>query len=251
MVRGFYIAATGMMVQRRNMEIVTHNITNADTIGYKKEIMGIHSFDSELVRRLNDYGVPVRSTGTGPLNFGAQVDFNFVDFSTGGFEETGRATDLAIAGDAFFAVETPQGTRYTKCGAFYLNGDGYLTDGDGNFLLGENGRVFVGGGDFAVGEDGSVTVNGAVVNKIRAVSFADNIALRQQGDNLYFAGAQPLAEPKEFAILQGFVENSNVDVGREMVDMITVYRTYETNQRMLTMIDETVGKAVTEIGRLR
>ena len=257
MVRGQYIAGTGMMLQRRLMENITNNITNADTTGYKKEYLVSHSFDEVMIRRINDPHVLgqtriiSQSKPVGPLNLGTQIDQLFINFANGTLEGTQRSTDLALMGDAFFVVRTQAGERYTKCGAFYIDELGYLVDGEGNFLLGENGLLYVGGLNFTVDELGRVFVDDDYVDRIRVASFEDNNALRKQGSNLYYSLEAPLANPNNHSIIQGFLETSNVDIAREMVDMITVFRTYETNQRMLTMIDETVGKAVNEIGRLR
>ena len=259
MVRGTYIAGTGMMLQRRQMEIITNNIANADTTGYKKEFLVSHSFDEVLIRRINDVRDPHilgmrasdRAPGVGPLNLGTQVDQLYINFADGSLEGTERSTDLALVGNAFFVMQTPEGERYTRTGAFYVDQLGYLTDGEGNFLLGENGPIYVGGLNFTVDQLGGVRIDNEYADQIRIVSFADNGALRKQGSNLYFSLAAPQAETNPYTIAQGFLENSNVEIGREMVDMLSVFRTYETNQRMLTMIDETVGKAVNEIGRLR
>ena len=259
MVRGTYIAGTGMMLQRRQMEIITNNIANADTAGFKKEYLVSHSFDEVLVRRINDdrdqniLGMRFfeRAPGVGPLNLGTQVDQLYINFSDGSLDGTERSTDLALVGDAFFVMQTPEGERYTRSGAFYIDQLGYLVDGEGSLLLGENGPIYVGGIDFSVDQRGGVRVDDQLIAQIRVVSFEDNATLRKQGSNLYFSLAEPQAAANPYAIAQGFLENSNVEIGREMVDMLTVFRTYETNQRMLSMIDETVGKAVNEIGRLR
>ena len=251
MVRGLYIAGTGMMLQRRRMEVITNNVANADTTGYKRDNLVSHSFDEVLIRRVNDTHVRGQTPFVGPLNLGTQVDQAYIDFTAGSLEGTERSTDIALMGDAFFVVETAAGERYTRSGAFYIDDLGYLVDGEGNFLLGENGRVLVGGMNFIVDEWGGVFVDGQFTNRIRVASFEDNGALRKQGSNLYFSPDAPLDAANPYRMFQGFLEASNVDIGREMVDMLTVFRTYETNQRILTMIDETVGKAVTEIGRLR
>jgi len=259
MVRGTYIAGTGMMLQRRHMEIITNNIANADTTGFKKEYLVSHSFDAVLIRRINDEHDPHilgmrhfnRAPGVGPLNLGTQVDQLYINYADGSLDGTERTTDLALVGDAFFVMQTAGGERYTKTGAFYVDELGYLVDGEGNFLLGANGPIYVGGLNFSVDQLGGVRIGDEYVDQIRVVSFADNGALRKQGSNLYFSLAAPQAEPNQYVIAQGFLEMSNVEIGREMVDMLSVFRTYETNQRMLTMIDETVGKAVNEIGRLR
>jgi flagellar basal-body rod protein FlgG len=250
MFRGLYIAATGMMLQRRRMETITNNITNADTTGYKKDYLISHTFDDVMIQRINDTNVVARTNLVGPLNFGTQVDMIATNFSTGNFEETGSTTDLLIAGDGFFVLETPEGERYSRSGAFLINSDGYLMDGNGNFLLGEQGRVYVGNQNFSVAENGAVFIGANQVNTVRVVSFADNGTLRKEGNNLYSSLDAP-AENAQGLVKQGFLENSNVEIAREMVDMMTVYRAYETNQRMITMIDEINGKAVNEIGRVR
>jgi len=251
MVRGLYIAGTGMLLQRRRMETITNNIANADTTAYKKEHFLSHSFDAVLVRRINDHHRYAPGRWVGPLNLGTQVDHLHIDFDMGSLEGTERPTDLALIGDAFFVVQTAAGERYTKSGAFYLDSEGFLVDGEGNFLLGANGPINVGGLDFRVDMNGNVFNEAGFIDTIRVVSFEDHTQLRRQGSNLYFSLEAPQAVPNPYNIAQGFIEMSNVDIGREMVDMLTMYRTYETNQRMLTMIDETVGKAVNEIGRLR
>lgn len=250
MQRGLYIAGTGMMVQRRLMENVTNNITNVETTGYKKNYLVTHSFDEVMLERYNDVEIVGVNSYAGPLTFGTLVDQKYMDFSQGSFETTGLSTDLAIAGDGFFVMDTPAGERYTRAGAFALTVDGYLCDTEGNYLLGQNGRIRVGTDDFSVSETGEVTVDGEYIDTIRIVAFEDNNTLRSQGSNLFYASADPIAA-SNYNINQGFLENSNVSVAREMVDMITIYRTYETNQKILTMIDETLGLAVNEIGELR
>ena len=252
MVRGLYIAGTGMLLQRRRMETITNNIANAETTAYKKEYNISHSFDEVMIRRIND--TPPRrpqDPRVGPLHLGTQVDHLYIDFTQGATEGTERPTDLALIGDAFFVIQTADGERYTKTGHFYINDGGFLVDGEGNFVLGENGPINVGGLNFAVDSSGNVFTTDGYVDTIRVVSFEDNSQLRRQGSNLYYSLEPPMAEANPYSIAQGFLEMSNVDVGREMVDMLAMYRTYETNQRMITMIDETVGRAVNDIGRLR
>ena len=251
MVRGTYIAGTGMLLQRRLMENITNNIANADTTGYKKEHLVSHSFDDVMIERIKDTNVVGQRRLVGPLDWGTQIDQLYINFDSGSLEGTERSTDLALIGDVFFVMQTQDGERYTRSGAFYIDELGFLVDGEGNYLLGENGRINVGGMNFTVDALGGVWVGEEYADRIRVVSFADNESLRKQGSNLYFSLEAPEAATKEHRMMQGFLETSNVDIGREMVDMLTVFRTYETNQRMLTMIDETVGKAVNEIGRLR
>lgn len=256
MVRGLYTAASGMMLQRRHMDVITNNVANAETAGFRRQQLVSHSFDDVMAVRLNDRNIvgTRRLANTapqvGPLTLGTQVDQLFTGFEEGRLEPSELSTDIAIVGDAFFVMQTPNGERFTRTGTFHLNNQGFLVDFDGNFLLGENGPIQVGYLDFAVDAAGIVRVDGQVIDTIRRVSFADNNALRQQGHNLFFSLEDPIAA-RQNQLVQGFIESSNVDIGREMVDMLSTFRIYETNQRILSMIDETVGLAVNEIGRLR
>jgi len=234
------------------METITNNIANVETTGFKKEFLIAHSHNEVMLRRVNDMSQRTwRGNLVGPLNLGTQTDHLHIDFTQGALEGTERSTDLALVGDGFFVVQTGAGERYTKTGHFYINDTGYLTDVEGNELLGNNGPIYVGGLNFRVDQFGNVFTDAGFSDTIRVVSFDDNSTLRRQGANLYFATVPPLAEANPYSIAQGFLETSNVDVGREMVDMLAMYRTYELNQRMVTMIDETLGRAVNDIGRLR
>ena len=251
MTRGLYISGTGMLLQRRLMENVTNNITNVDTAGYKKDHLVSHSFDDVLVRRWNDTNIVGFRKYVGPFGWGTQVDQKYTDFSEGSFEQTDLMTDIALPGDVFFTVETQDGERFLKAGHFVVNPEGYLTDPEGHFVLGTDGRINVRDDKFTVTVDGGVYVDGRQVSTLRLASFEDIGNLRKQGSNLYYLVDGEAIEPEEYSVLQGFLENSNVDTGREMVDMMTIYRAYEANQRIITMIDEINGKAVNEIGRLR
>ena len=254
MVRGFYTAGTGMMLQRRQMEVVTNNIVNAETTGYKKDIVVSRTFDDVLIERIQDRGPTAQNNynRVGPLNFGTRIDTLHVDFKQGNLEQTDNPGDIALAGDGFFVVQTPEGLRYTRNSAWNVNSNGYLVNSDGHFLMGQNGPLNVGrGDDFTISQRGQVIAGGVWIDNVRVVDFEDRSQLRKIGHNLYDTEAAAQEAAGAYEVLQGFLENSNVEIAREMVDMITTYRTYESNQRMLTMVDEIVGKAVNEIGRLR
>ncbi|MDR0858267.1 MAG: flagellar hook-basal body complex protein [Oscillospiraceae bacterium] len=255
MTRGFYIAGTGMMLQRRRMESITNNIVNADTVGFKRDNLVSHRFDQVMIERRNDYVDRTqysRDIEVGELTFGTRVDRVYTDFSMGNVEETGKTTDLLAVGDGYFIVETGDGDRYTKAGAFTINSLGYLTDGVGHYVLGTEGRIFVGSDQFQVTEPGEIYVGGEPVNRLRMAVFSDDADPRKQGDNLFYLNAGTADEDNTLTttIKQGFYENSNVDVGREMVDMMTVYRAYETNQKMVQTVDQMNQKAASQIGRL-
>ena len=254
MLRGLYTAATGMNVQREKMDVLTNNIVNASTTGYKKDTLISSSFNEVLIERISDDDPYVVNTSeeVGPYSFGTHIDEVYTDFALGSLENTNTQTDLALTGEGFFVVDTPDGERYTRSGNFSVDYQGYLVTDDGYYVQGENGSIQVGTGSFTVDSDGTITVDGEALDTLRIVSFEETTGLRKQGESLYysFTGEVP-TDATNTKVMQGYLESSNVDVATEMVDMITVYRTYEANQKILTMTDETLGMAVNDLGSLR
>jgi len=246
MVRGLYTAATGMMVQRNKMDVLTNNIVNAETAGYKKDTLITSTFDEVMLKRIHDPNVSIYGgSAVGSYSHGTHIDELVTNFSEGNLEMTGKSTDLAILGEGFFVVETAAGERYTRSGSFAVDGEGYLVTQDGNYILGENGRIYAGSAEFTVAADG--TVGGALSSgdRLRLATFEDPGVLRKQGNNLYYAyGGAPAAPAAGAVIRQGAQEGSNVEIAEEMVDMITVYRKYEASQKVAGMTDDTLAMAV-------
>lgn len=242
MLRSLYIAGTGMLVQRKKMDVLTNNITNAETTGYKKDTLLSRSFSDFLIQRMND------NVYIGPQNTGVHTDAMITDFTQGNMEGTDMLSDLALEGQGFFTITTPQGERYTRDGSFSVSSAGYLTTSEGYPVQGNNGPVYVGNGKFAIDEKGNVSVGGTVTGKLKIVSFQNPATLRKEGSSLYSGtGAVP---DDVTTVKQGFVEASNVDIAEEMVKMIEISRTYDTNQRMVKMIDESLGKTVNDVGKV-
>ncbi len=250
MVRSFYIAATGMVTQRQRMNVTTNNITNVETIGYKADTMVTREFDEMLISRLQD-DPNVVSTYVGPLGTGIYADVITTSFTQGISEQTEQPTDLQIVGDGFFAVSTPAGTRYTRNGNFNVDVQGDLVTQQGYYVLDENGgRINVGTEDFTAASDGRILLGDEVVAVLNVVNFEDLEGLRKMGDNTYvhYNNEEPvrIEQPN---IMQGYVEGSNVDIAGEITDMLMISNVYDANQRIATMVDETLGLAVTEIGK--
>jgi len=248
MLRSLYIAGTGMLAQRKKLDVSTNNITNIETVGYKKDSLITQSFEDMLVTRMNDPVTRSGGTEVGAQNFGLHVDEVVTRFDQGSLEPTGRLSDVALQGDGFFAIAAPQGERYTRNGAFAVSRFGYLITEDGHYVAGETGRVFVGDGDFSIDAQGNVMVDGAVSNKLRIVTFADNGVLRKDGSNLFIGNGAQVAQ--NVNVKQGSLENSNVQIAEEMVNVMTMSRNYETNQRIVKMVDESLSKSVNEVGRV-
>jgi flagellar basal-body rod protein FlgG len=184
-------------------------------------------------------------------NNGIHIDEIMTDFSQSGFDETARPSDLALEGTGFFVVETPEGQMYTRDGNFFVNSDGDLVNSDGHYVAGVNGHIRVGAGEFAVNTAGEVIVDGQIVNTVRLATFDDLNGLRKNGNNLYTNYTnQPVRTPTEIAVKQGYLETSNVDTAEEMVRMMELTRSFSFNQRVLSMVDQSLEKSVNEVGRV-
>ncbi len=244
MLRSLYIASTGMLAQRKKIDIVTNNIINVDTTGYKKDTLITRSFQDLMIERLGGSYI-------GPQNTGIHVDDVVTSFDQGDLEQTGRLSDMALEGEGFFVLNTADGPRYTRDGAFAVSPDGYLVNADGNYVQGNNGRIYVGNGEFTINEQGNVIVNNVAVDKLRVVTFGDLTGLEKVGSNMFAAGTAGAPQTAtECKVKQGYLEGSNVDMSEEMVTMVEINRAYQVNQRVLTMLDQSLGKTVNEVGKL-
>ena len=148
MIRGWYIGSSGMNAQQNRLDAISNNLANVDTTGYKKDIAVSKTFSELLLRRMNADGVYSTSVGSadvapiiGKIGLGVETNENFTEFEQGSFRGTNTSTDMALAGEGFFAVETPSGERYTRNGNFILGKEGILLTKDGYPLLGENGEI--------------------------------------------------------------------------------------------------------------
>lgn len=272
MLRGLYTATTAMLAQSRRMDVITNNLVNVETAGFKQDTMTTRSFRDMLISRIYDPSV-YQYKQVGPLNLGVHVDQIFTDFASGSFEETRHPLDMAIVGEGFFVVDwlprfvdedaafdiEPE-ERFTRSGNFAIDGEGNLVTPNGYYVHGESGvPIHIGTADFIVETDGTIRAGDEIIDRLRIVTFEDPRVLRKQGDTLYsifgsydeWGEFVPDAEPVDIEpeIRQGFLEASNVDLARETVRMIETYRAYEINQRVISMFDETLRISVNDIAR--
>lgn len=251
MIRSLYTAGTGMLVQRDRMDVVSSNLTNVETTAYKADTLYHGSFRDMLIQRTNDPDSTRTGRRVGPLNTGVHIDHVHTSFTQGSLEETGRKLDLALDGDGFFAVNTPNGVRYTRDGSFSVNAEGYLVTSEGHYVQGENGNLRVNGDDFAVDETGTITdAEGQFVGTLRIVTFDDLTGLRKEGNSLFENAFAGQARQSNAKVHQGALEASNVNVASEITRMLTVSRAYQTNQRVFSLVDGSLEKAVNEVGRV-
>lgn len=259
MIRGLYTSGWSMMANSKKMDVVSNNLANVNTNAFKKDTVVFESFPSLLTQRINDTRSNLNPTGKiGRMEFGSDVGEVFTYHTQGAFTKTDNNLDLALDGapNAFFAVGVVEDGGqvrefYTRDGAFALNPYGQLVTKEGHYVLGEEGAITLDGADFTVEGDGTILQHGEVVGRLLIRSFADTGTLRKSGSNL--VQRTELTEEQAFTgtVVQGSIEQSNVNIIKEMVDMISVMRSYEANQKILQAQDGTLEKAVNEVGALR
>ena len=278
MLKGLYTAYTGMINEQHRMDVMTNNLANADTNGFKKEGTTSQAFDTVLAYKIKDLSEPgnlPKNLGTAKtfdedsvdnpdrwvsrtgMNLGVKIGENYVDYSEGPIKETGNTFDLAISDSGFFAVEYTNkagetSTKYTRDGNFTMDRQGYLVTQDGDFVLDENGRHIKMNTALPVSIDrgGTITQEGTSVATIGLTDFEDYDYLERFGEN-YFQTVDGATEiDSEAQIYSGYLELSNISIVTEMVNMITLQRQYESNQKLITTYDETLDTAVNQLGKL-
>jgi flagellar basal-body rod protein FlgF len=281
-VRGLYTGASGMNAQQHRLDTIANNLANVDLNGYKRDTTITKAFPELLMRRMNDDGVyvfPIGSVDTTPivgrLGTGVEVNEVYTVFEQGAMKQTENDFDLALEGQGFITVQTAQGERLTRNGAFLVDVDGYLVTKDGDRVLGEQGPIKLKKNNFVIDEDGTVWQNAAFaaddrrlvsmqenqwesierVDRLKIVDVKRKRYLEKQGNSYW----RTTDESGEAAVLdgsarpkvrQGFLEGANVNPVTEMVEMIEVNRAYDANQRTIQTEDSLVGKLWNEVVRV-
>lgn len=250
MLRGIYTATTGMIQQSRRLDTIANNLANANTVGYKSDKVLNRAFDDELLLRMGG-GQASNVRDVGYINHGVYADEVVISFDQGSLDQTYKSTDTAILGQGFFTILTDDGVRYTRDGTFSIDSYGRLVTQEGWPVLGEEGEIYVYDEDYNIDAYGNIVRNDVYTDTLLVVDFDNKDTLRKVGDNQYM-NIEPNNQPIQFTgeIKQGYLEGSNVEPIKEIVDMMTVTRSYETNQRIVKMMDDTLGKAVNEVGRV-
>ncbi|MBU3180624.1 flagellar hook-basal body complex protein [Clostridium psychrophilum] len=260
MIRALYTAVTGMITGEAKQSTVTNNIANANTTGFKSDDLALKSFKDVLIQNYDNVvnGKNTKNT-IGSLSQGSKIDDVNTDFSQGVLSTTDKATDFALSGKGFFTVRRDNGITtkdyYTRSGNFQVDGTGYLVNDSGDKVLGKDnttnaiGPINVSDGKLQVDNSGNISVNGVNRYKFDISDFKDYKTITKVGDNLYDA-ANPV-QAQNVSVNQNSLEKSNVNVTTEMVNMMSITRNYESNQKVIQAIDETLGKAVNEVGVVR
>lgn len=252
MIKGLYAAASAMLVGMERQKTISHNLANLDTPGFKQ----IFSGQDDFLRAAAVQPHPTASFNqqlilVGDVGLGVENAEAYIDYSAGSMKFTGQPLDLAIHGEGFFRVQTPEGEQYTRDGRFILDSQRRLVTVDGYFVLDADGEpIELPSGTTAVMGDGSVIVEDELVAQIDLAVFANPEQDLQKGlPNCFTAVGQPVDEPAG-SIEQGFLEMSNTNSAEMMTQMVMVSRSYEAAQRMVQVQDELLGQAINSLGRI-
>jgi flagellar basal-body rod protein FlgG len=230
-------SANGVTPRIAAQEIHSNNLANVDTAGFKRDMVFVELLN-QMTGEREERAVNLRMV---------------TNFTQGSLKETGSPLDVAINGQGFFLVRTPSGLCLTRNGSFTLDEDGNLVTQQGYRVMGAGGEIKLGEGSPAISEDGGIFIEGVEVERLKVVEVADKNTLIKAGDGLFSlrtGGAPNEGSPGDFEVKQGFLEGSNVEPVREMVEMMNDFREYEANMRALMIQDRTLEKATGEVGKV-
>lgn len=234
MSSGIYIATAGAVAQSNALDATSNNIANASTAGFHGDRITFR----EALTQAKSADMSVVGAGT-----------TRVDGQTGALTQTDNPLDLALEGDGMFAVQTPNGPRYTRAGNFQLDDARRIVNADGFQVRGEGGAAITIPPEaqlIAVGADGTVTADGAQVGKLELATFQPK-QLKREGASLFSATGKPTAdEPPK--IRSGMLEASNVNVVRGVVDLVKVSRAYESLMRVIQGYHDVESRAARDLG---
>lgn len=237
---GIYVGLSGAVLTDHNVDMISHNLANVSTPGYKREEIAFRSYLMDEDRGPGGITKAIYPDSERLVTVGGRI----TDLSPGEITHTGNPLDVAIEGKGFIAVETPAGERYTRSGNLKLDGEGLLQTAEGFPVLSGQGPINLPKGrSIVISQDGGIDVDNARVSSIRMVGLDSPVKIGQG----FYSGQ---VVPTDARILQGSVEGSNVEVFREMVGLIEAVRAYETNQKVIQSFDNIYGRAANDLGRI-
>lgn len=258
MLKGLYTGWTGMLNEQNRLDVVSNNLANSATVGFKKEGATSQTFKEALAYKIKDASEdPNIARRIGANTPGVKIGETYTDFEQGGFKQTGENTDFAISGNGFFNIEYTDAdgntsTKYTRAGDFTMDSQGYLVTSEGNYVLGSDDRRIRLNPNLPVSatSQGALYQNEQLAGQLGITDFTDYDYLEHFGDSMYTALDNATQQPSTATITSGYLENSNVEVVREMVNMIAIQRAYESGQKIIQTHDSALDIAVNQLGKL-
>ena len=255
MLQGMYVSGSSMLARLTRQDVIANNVANSDVPGFKRD--GIFLKELGEARRKGSGGYPVWREN--------RIGGAYIDFGQGALRQTNGKRHLAIQGPGFFQVRTPQGDMYTRNGEFSINSDGVLTTNMGYPVLDDKGReIQLEGPEFMVNDRGEVLEFGEVKTTLAVHDFEKDVdgyyqdpdgltQLERKPNGFYMPkrGVNRVEKQSGTKVLQGFLEQSNTNPIEQMVEMVELFRTYEADQRAIRAQDETLNRAVNDVGNIR
>lgn len=249
MFQGFYNLTSGILTQTRNQNVISNNMTNVSTPGYKTDKYLATTFREELMYRSGNIDKD-NKTEIGTMAMIRASDETVTDFEGGAVEETGEIFDVALRGRGFFMVQTENGIGYTRDGSFILDDQGYLMLPSVGRVVGRNGQIRIGTDKITIDSYGRIRSEDGRTNygQIAVVDFNNYDNLEKGGNGVFYTNEQATATNGQ--MLWKYLERSNVNAVQEMVNMMSSQRALQSASQVLKMYDQIMGKAVTEIGKV-
>lgn len=244
-----FMATSGAEIQRIRMQILSNNLANINTSGYKEDRAAFRVPDDNLTAGPGPEG----AMGEAAPSLSTVIPMTaHTDYSRGPIQRTGNPFDLAIDGEGFFSIQTDEGMRYTRNGAFTVNQDGNLSTSVGDPVMGEGGEIPIDGKQVAFDGSGNVIVDGSITDKLRIVKISDTAALRKMGKTLFeMDETKGTEETLDYGgVQQGFLEGSNVNAVKVMTELIEVQRGYESYQKMIQTMGEMASRVISGVGTI-
>lgn len=254
MVRGFYAAAAGVFTQQKALNVISNNIANASTAGFKSQATIESSFGGHLINRMSELE-SVAKKNIGPWSYITVNGSEYTDYSQGTLESTGRPVDMAINGDGFFLAESETyGPVLTRNGQFEIDSDGELyLPGVGKVLNDGESTISLESGNFTVSPNGTIFVDGDEADSLYVVRPAEETVLRSVGNGVFQieeGGSYDQAEEGTYSVLQGMLEKSNINMAQEMSRLIAGQNHYNSCTQIIKMYDRINELTVNQIGRI-
>ena len=244
-----YSVASGTTAQMQRLEILSNNLANASTAGFKAD----HPvFGTYLPMEESDAGeAPPDDTLQLPGSTHVKIGATRTDFSSGLLRRTGNALDAALVGPGFFVVQTDGGEQYTRDGQFRLDESGRLVSSDGQPVMGDGGEIRLAGDQVTIVVSGGIWIDGAQVARLKTVVFDTPEKLQKMGRTRFSAPPEvtPRSPENPVGVKQGYLEQSNVDTIRTMTEMIDTLRAYESYQKAMRSADDSTAKVINEVGQ--
>jgi len=254
MVRGFYAAASGIFTQQKSLNVISNNIANATTAGYKSQSTMESSFGEHMINRISALD-SVAQKNIGPGSFMTVNSSEYTDYTQGSLESTGRSVDMALNGEGFFLVESETyGTVLTRNGQFEIDSEGELyLPGVGKVLNDGEDTISLESSNFTVSPAGVISIDGEEADTLFVAVINEETVMKSVGNGVFQSvegGGYDQAEIGAYAVLQGTLEKSNINMAQEMSKIIAGQNHYNSCTQIIKMYDSINEKTVSQIGRI-